>query len=138
MINIWVSLKAQPITRKRILNLELLSSLPYYFCKNSVVFVVVKAVVSTLDALSKLSYLTYTMKKTLFFPLQVSLCTVGYLYASSGITQAQITSDGTVNTQVNQDGNVAEITGGETRGGNLFHSFQDFSVPTGNEAFEKC
>ena len=47
---------------------------------------------------------------------------------------AQVTSDNTVNTQVTQDGNAAEITGGETRGGNLFHSFQDFSVPTGNEA----
>ena len=75
------------------------------------------------------------MKKAFFFPLQVSLCTVCCFYASSGITQAQVTSDGTVNTQVNQDGNSAVITGGETRGGNLFHSFQDFSVPTGNEAF---
>ena len=48
---------------------------------------------------------------------------------------AQVTSDGTVNTQVTTDGNVDEITGGETRGDNLFHSFQDFSVPTNNEAF---
>ncbi|MGL4882773.1 MAG: filamentous hemagglutinin N-terminal domain-containing protein, partial [Waterburya sp.] len=63
-----------------------------------------------------------------------SLCTLGFLYLSSDISLAQVTSDGTVNTQVNQNGNVAEITGGETRGGNLFHSFQDFSVETGNEA----
>jgi len=75
------------------------------------------------------------MKKVLFFPLQLGFFTIGYLYASSSILQAQVTSDGTVNTQVNQDGNSAEIVGGETRGGNLFHSFQDFSVGTGNEAF---
>ena len=68
-----------------------------------------------------------------FLPLGLSFCTIGFLYASS--TQAQVTSDGTVDTQVTQDGNVAEITGGETRGGNLFHSFQNFSVVTGNEAF---
>lgn len=47
---------------------------------------------------------------------------------------AQVTPDNTVDTTVNQNGNVAEITGGQTRGDNLFHSFQDFSVPTGNEA----
>ena len=52
----------------------------------------------------------------------------------STIAQAQITPDNTVNTTVNQNGNVTEITGGRTEGGNLFHSFQDFSVPTGNEA----
>jgi filamentous hemagglutinin family protein len=66
---------------------------------------------------------------------QISICTLGSLYLSSDISLAQVTSDGTVNTQVNQNGNVAEITGGETRGGNLFHSFRDFSVGTGNEAF---
>jgi filamentous hemagglutinin family protein len=66
---------------------------------------------------------------------QISLCTLGCLYATSNAALAQVTSDGTVNTQVNQNGNVAEITGGETRSGNLFHSFRDFSVGTGNEAF---
>ena len=75
------------------------------------------------------------MKKALFFPWQISLCAVGCLCASSDIAKAQVTTDGTVNTQVTQDGNVAEITGGQTKGSNLFHSFQDFSVPTGNEAF---
>ncbi len=75
------------------------------------------------------------MKQVISPLLQVGICTFGYLYASSNTTLAQVTSDGTVNTQVNQNGNIAEITGGETRGSNLFHSFQDFSVGTGNEAF---
>ncbi|MEL7406507.1 MAG: filamentous hemagglutinin N-terminal domain-containing protein [Cyanobacteria bacterium J06558_2] len=73
------------------------------------------------------------MKKALLFPFQIGLGTFGFFYPNSA--QAQVTSDFTVNTQVNQNGNVAEITGGETRGSNLFHSFQDFSVLTGNEAF---
>ena len=47
----------------------------------------------------------------------------------------KISSDGTTNTNVNQTGNVFEITGGAEAGNNLFHSFQEFSVPTGNEAF---
>ncbi|MDJ0594820.1 MAG: hypothetical protein QNJ72_33395 [Pleurocapsa sp. MO_226.B13] len=75
------------------------------------------------------------MKQTILPLFQIGVCTFGCLYATSNTTLAQITSDGTVNTTVNQNGNVAEITGGETRGSNLFHSFQDFSVPTGNEAF---
>ena len=71
-----------------------------------------------------------------FSPLwQICLYAFGYLCATNSVVLAQVTSDGTVNTQVNQNGNVAEITGGETRGGNLFHSFQDFSVPTDNSAF---
>ena len=75
------------------------------------------------------------MKQAIFSFLQISAYTFGYLYFASNATLAQVTSDGTVNTIVNQNGNIAEITGGETRGSNLFHSFQDFSVPTGNEAF---
>ncbi|MEO1800718.1 MAG: filamentous hemagglutinin N-terminal domain-containing protein [Cyanobacteria bacterium J06629_2] len=51
------------------------------------------------------------------------------------LAQAQVTSDNTTGTQVTNNDGVAEITGGETRGDNLFHSFQDFSVPMNNEAF---
>ncbi len=50
---------------------------------------------------------------------------------------AQITSDGTLEnpTRVEQQGNVIEITEGTTKGENLFHSFENFSVPGGAEAF---
>ena len=91
------------------------------------------------------------MYKALFASLKISFLAFSYFFSINptasaqqrgltwrenlAVTLAQVTTDGTVNTQVNQNGNSAEITGGETRGGNLFHSFQDFSVPTGNEAF---
>jgi filamentous hemagglutinin family protein len=48
---------------------------------------------------------------------------------------AQISSDNTLPTTVNQSGNGFEITGGLPVGNNLFHSFREFSVPTGNQAF---
>jgi filamentous hemagglutinin family protein len=65
---------------------------------------------------------------------EFSLCILGYFCVNNNPASAQVTSDDTVNTQVTENGNTAEITGGETRGDNLFHSFQDFSVETGNEA----
>ncbi|MGL6341404.1 MAG: filamentous hemagglutinin N-terminal domain-containing protein, partial [Waterburya sp.] len=74
------------------------------------------------------------MIKPLSLLFQIFLCTLGFLLTTIEISVAQVTSDGTVNTQVNQNGNVSEITGGEREGDNLFHSFQDFSVQTGNEA----
>jgi filamentous hemagglutinin family protein len=54
------------------------------------------------------------------------------LWCSSA--NAQITSDGTLNTTVSQTGNNFSITNGSAAGSNLFHSFQQFSVPTGGSA----
>ncbi|MDJ0594661.1 MAG: filamentous hemagglutinin N-terminal domain-containing protein [Pleurocapsa sp. MO_226.B13] len=74
------------------------------------------------------------MKQCLSLILFLGFGVISQSLLSSPVA-SQITSDGTTNTQVTQNANVAEITGGERRGSNLFHSFQDFSVPTGNQAF---
>ena len=61
--------------------------------------------------------------------------------ASSGFTagkvNAQITPDITIpdRSVVTTNGENTEITGGTARGTNLFHSFVEFSVNTGNTAF---
>jgi filamentous hemagglutinin family protein len=75
------------------------------------------------------------MKSTIVYLIKICLYSFGFICISNKISSAQVTSDNTVNTQVNQNGTVVEITGGETRDSNLFHSFQEFSIPTGNEAF---
>ena len=77
------------------------------------------------------------MFKALFILCQLTFLNLCYFWIlSNRASLAQVTPDASgINTQVNQDGGVAEITGGQTRGSNLFHSFQDFSVGTGNEAF---
>ncbi len=54
---------------------------------------------------------------------------------SSESAIAQISSDDILPTNVNRSGNVLEITGGATAGTNLFHSFREFSVPTGDTAY---
>ncbi|MBN3898007.1 MAG: filamentous hemagglutinin N-terminal domain-containing protein [Nostoc sp. NOS(2021)] len=47
---------------------------------------------------------------------------------------AQVTSDGTTNTIVNSNSNNYTILNGIAKGNNLFHSFNNFSVPTGGSA----
>ena len=52
------------------------------------------------------------MNKTLSYLLQIGLYTFGYFHVLSQTALTQITTDGTVNTQVNRDENVTRITGG--------------------------
>ena len=60
---------------------------------------------------------------------------IAYFLSFPVIAVAQINADGTLPTQVEQNGNSIEITGGAEAGNNLFHSFSEFSIPDGWEAY---
>ena len=61
---------------------------------------------------------------------------IPFLFISSPAT-AQIVPDSTLptNSKINTQGNLSIIEEGTKAGNNLFHSFQEFSIPTGHEAF---
>ncbi|QDL14853.1 hypothetical protein DP113_11790 [Brasilonema octagenarum UFV-E1] len=79
------------------------------------------------------------MKKISLFLLTLPLCAIGSLTfvdtaTAQQVTQ-QVTPDGTVSTTVTTpDGKNFTINDGTRRGGNLFHSFKEFSVPAGGSA----
>ncbi|VEP15572.1 Filamentous hemagglutinin family N-terminal domain [Hyella patelloides LEGE 07179] len=61
----------------------------------------------------------------------------GLLFSSIIVlpSSAQITVDGTTSTDVSPTETGVQIDNGDRNSGNLFHSFGEFSVPTGTEAF---
>ena len=61
--------------------------------------------------------------------------TAGILFLFPPKAIAQITPDGSTSTTVENNENVSTIEAGDRAGANLFHSFDRFSVPNGNEAF---
>jgi len=75
--------------------------------------------------------------KHAFWRSLFSLATMGFLIPIS--THAQVTSDGTTSTSINQEGNNFTIEQGDRAGDNLFHSFDEFSVPIqGSAAFNNA
>ena len=69
-----------------------------------------------------------------------SFLAIGGAIATTGdCAIAQITPDGTLGTESSVvtpgSGGVNVISGGATRGANLFHSFEQFSVPTGGPTY---
>jgi filamentous hemagglutinin family protein len=72
------------------------------------------------------------------FPIQ-RYAAIAFLICSGQIVnvnlaQSQVLPDGTLPTVVNNAGPNFAIEGGSQRGNNLFHSFSQFSVPTGSTA----
>ncbi|MBW4492451.1 MAG: filamentous hemagglutinin N-terminal domain-containing protein [Oscillatoria princeps RMCB-10] len=63
------------------------------------------------------------------------LAAVNAVFFPTG-TPAQIAPDATepVNSAVTANGSTITITGGTVKGSNLFHSFEQFSLPTGTRA----
>ncbi len=90
-------------------------------------------------ALEEVNFVMTQSCKSWCWKLGLASClAVGGAIASSfDCAKAQITPDGTLGAEhsvVTRSGSSDVIEGGATRGRNLFHSFEQFSVPTNGEA----
>ncbi|WP_144874336.1 filamentous hemagglutinin N-terminal domain-containing protein, partial [Hyella patelloides] len=72
--------------------------------------------------------------KTPFYLFATYIVTFGNSIVLSSAS-AQITTDGSTNTNLTPTDTGVQIDDGDRAGGNLFHSFGEFSVPNGSEAF---
>ncbi|BAY34201.1 hypothetical protein NIES2107_61060 [Nostoc carneum NIES-2107] len=59
---------------------------------------------------------------------------LGMICFGNSYAHAQVTSDGTTNSNISSSDNNFTILNGIAKGNNLFHSFSNFSVPTGGTA----
>ncbi|TVP60837.1 MAG: S-layer family protein [Nodularia sp. (in: Bacteria)] len=73
------------------------------------------------------------MKTTLTSILRSGIVLGAALFWCSN-SNAQVTPDGTLNTTVSPSNNNFTILNGTQQGNNLFHSFSQFSIPTGGSA----
>ena len=73
--------------------------------------------------------------KLKFSLLSLTVYLVATALQINSVSAQEITSDNTTGTTVTADGDNYTIQDGTRNDGNLFHSFQDFSVPNGGEAF---
>ena len=72
------------------------------------------------------------MKLKLWYSLLLSIFLTGAIATRA---KSQITPDGTTNTTVNSTDSTIIIEQGDRAGDNLFHSFGEFDLPNGSEAF---
>ncbi len=80
----------------------------------------------------------YHRNQQLYFSRALLINGLFVLIALCGLSQAQsptiITSDGTLNTTISQNGNLFNIDDGTIKGSNQFHSFERFGVGAGDIA----
>ena len=75
-----------------------------------------------------------TLKQLVGLGKRLGLSTILFLSLPATIVKAQVVPDRSLPTIVEQLREIMKINSGQREGNNLFHSFEEFSIPQGNEA----